>query len=250
MKRPAKLSVVMIARDAAGLIGKSLESVQWADEICVADTGSCDETIEVAKKWGAITKSIRFEGFGPAKQEALKMASHDWILSLDSDEVVTPELTEELKRFLNDNEDYVGAQVGRVTNLCGRWVLHSGWYPEYVTRLFNRQHGRFNDRKLHESVICEGRIKRLSGLLLHYSYPNIRTYLEKSLQYAQLGAHSKATLPTLQKVIYLFVRPVIEFLRKLIIQKGFLDGPPGLWIAAFSAYGQLLKYYYALKIRE
>jgi glycosyltransferase involved in cell wall biosynthesis len=248
MKKPGKLSVVMIARNAAHQIGRTLQSVKWADEICVADTGSRDDTIEIAKQWGAKTKSISFEGFGPAKQEAVKMASHEWILSLDSDEVVTPELNEEIRRFLNADEDYVGAELGRVTNLCGHWVLHSGWYPEYVMRLFNRRHGRFNDKKLHESVIVEGRIKRLSGRLLHYSYPNIKTYLNKSYDYAQLGALSKASLPAILKIIYMFVKPVIVFFKKLVVQRGFLDGLPGLWIAAFSAYGQLLKYYYALKL--
>jgi len=248
MKKPVKLSVVMIARDAARQIGRTLESVKWVDEICVADTGSRDDTIAKAEQWGANTKSISFEGFGPAKQEAVKMASHDWILSLDSDEVVTPELNEEIRRFLNADEDYVGAEFGRVTNLCGHWVLHSGWYPEYVMRLFNRRHGRFNDKKLHESVISEGRIKRLSGRLMHYSYPNIRIYLNKSHDYARLGALSKASLPAILKLVYMFAKPVIVFFKKLVWQRGFLDGLPGLRIAAFSAYGQLLKYYHALKL--
>lgn len=247
MKKPAKLSVVMIARNAAQQIGRTLQSVKWADEICVADTGSCDDTIKMAEQWGAKTKSISFEGFGPAKQEAVKMASHDWILSLDSDEVVTSELKAEIRRFLGADEDYIGAELGRVTNLCGHWVLHSGWYPEYVMRLFDRRRGRFNDNKLHESVITEGRIKRLSGRLLHYSYPNIKIYLNKSHDYARLGALSKASLPAILKLIYMVLKPLIVFFKKLIWQRGFLDGLPGLWIAAFSAYGQLLKYYHALK---
>jgi glycosyltransferase involved in cell wall biosynthesis len=250
MKKRAKLSVVMIARNAAHQIGRTLQSVKWADEICVADTGSSDNTIAKAEQWGAKTKSISFEGFGRAKQEAVRMASHDWILSLDSDEVVTPELKQEIRRFLSADEDYVGADLGRVTNLCGHWILHSGWYPEYVMRLFDRRHCRFNDRKLHESVIAEGRIKRLSGRLLHYSYPNMQVYLNKSHDYARLGALSKASLPAILKLIYMFAKPLIVFLKKLVVQRGFLDGVPGLWIAALSAYGQLLKYYHALKLRK
>jgi glycosyltransferase involved in cell wall biosynthesis len=238
----------MIARDAARQIGRTLESVKWADEICVADTGSRDDTIEMAEQWGAKTKSITFEGFGPAKQEAVKMASHDWILSLDSDEVVTSQLSREIIRFLEAHKDYVGAEFLIVTSLCGHWVFYSGWHPKYIRRLFNKRYARFNDRKLHESVVFDGKIKKLPGLALHYSYPNIKTYLDKLRQYAKLGAQSKASLPAMLKLICIFIKPVIEFLRKLIIQRGFLDGLPGLWIAAFSAYGQLLKYYHALKL--
>jgi len=243
------VSVVMIARDAEKTIARALHSVSWADEICVADTGSSDNTMRVARQCGAVVKSIAFEGFGAAKQSAVRMASHDWILSLDSDEVVAPKLAAAIRSFLAESGDFAGAEFGRVTSFCGQWILHSGWYPQYVFRLFDRRRAEFDEQKVHESIICRGKKKRIEGLLWHYSYPDIKSYLAKTRAYARLAAESRRRLPLELKIIFMMIKPLLVFLKKLIGQCGFLDGPAGLWIACLSSYGQLLRYYYAIKMR-
>jgi glycosyltransferase involved in cell wall biosynthesis len=248
MKMRAKLSVAMIARDAEWQIGRALDSVKWADQISVADTGSRDRTKEVVEGHGASVKSIDFSsGFGRAKQEAVAMTSNDWVLSLDSDEVVTMELKESIEKFLLECDDYAGAEVSRVTNLCGHWIHYSGWYPEYVLRLFNKKYAEFDDSPLHESMKYNGKIKRLSGNLLHYSYPDLAVYVRKTKEYARWGAMKKMQLPVFIKLFYMLIKPPIAFTRKFLLQRGFMDGLPGLWIACFTAGGQFLKYYYALR---
>lgn len=246
MAKRAKLSVVMIARNAAMQIGRTLASVSWADEICVADTGSEDDTKGEAEKFGARTRSINFTGFGKAKQDASAMASNDWLFSLDSDEVVTPELKKSISDFLQDYGNYAGAEFSRITNLCGHWIFHSGWYPEYVMRLFNRRHAGFDDRLVHESIKYNGTIKRLEGMLLHYSYPNLKTYLHKTREYAELASISKKERPLPANILSMIFKPGLVFIKKFILQLGFMDGLPGLWIAGLSAYGQFLRYYYAI----
>jgi glycosyltransferase involved in cell wall biosynthesis len=247
MKRRAKLSVAMIARNAEGQIGHVLDSVKWADEICLADTGSADNTMEEARKHGAIVTAIEFDGFGKARQKAAAMTSHDWILSLDSDEIVTPGLKQSIESFLEDCDNYTGAEFSRVTNLCGHWIRYSGWYPEYVFRLFNKNKAGFDDSPVHESIKYNGEIKRLAGNLLHYSYPDLRVYMHKAREYARLGALRKKELSIFTKILFLILKPFVSFIRKFIIQRGFMDGLPGLWIACFTAGGQFLKYYYALR---
>jgi len=241
-----KLSVVMIARNAAERLPDVLKSVEWADEICVADTGSSDSTLEIAKKHGAVTKHIDFKGFGEAKQEAAQMATHKWVFSLDSDEVVTEKLRDAILSFLENCDSDAGAEFARVTNFCGKWIYHSGWYPEYILRIFSRDRARFNDKVIHESIEYEGKLKRIDGDLLHYSYPTLNIYLKKLEEYARLGAQSKRSRPKVLNLLSMFIKPVVVYIKKLIIQLGFLDGKAGLKIARMSAYGQYLKYKYAL----
>lgn len=245
-----RMSVVMIARNAENQIEASLKSVDWADELCVADTGSSDNTKELARECGAKTASISFEGFGPARQKAVAMTSHDWVLSLDSDEVVTSRLKHSLKLFLESSDAYDGAEFSRVTNFCGHWILHSGWYPEYVLRLFDKRKANFNDKLIHESVGPVEKIKRVEGHLLHFSYPELKIYLDKIKEYSRLKAEADREVAFLKKLLFLLIKPGFVFVKKFVLQRGFADGLPGLWIACLSAYGQVLRYLYGLTQRH
>jgi len=247
LNQPNKLSVVMIARNAEKQIEEVLESVKWADELCVADTGSEDNTREKAAGKGAKVTNIEFTGFGKAKQKAVDMASYDWVFSLDSDEVVTPQLKDSIQGFLTYTNGYVGAEFKRATYFCGSWIRYSGWYPEYIMRIFDKTKAGFNDKILHESIEYEGKIKRLDGHLLHYSYPTIKTYIKKAFEYARLGAEKKRKESFPLKLLFIVLKPVIVFFKKFILQLGCADGFSGLWIAGFAAFGQILKYYYALR---
>lgn len=244
-----RLSVAMIARNAENQIEASLKSVDWADELCVADTGSADNTKDSAERCGARVASISFEGFGPAKQKAVEMTSHDWVLSLDSDEVVTSGLKRGLRGFLTNPAGYDGVEFVRVTNFCGHWILHGGWYPEYVLRLFDKRKANYNDKLIHESVGPVEKIKRVEGHLLHFSYPDLKSYLAKLKEYSRLKAEADREVAFLKKFLFLFIKPGLVFVKKFIFQKGFADGLPGLWIACLSAYGQVLRYLYGLTQR-
>ncbi|NIP43829.1 MAG: glycosyltransferase [candidate division Zixibacteria bacterium] len=249
MKREP-LSVVMIARNEEKNLERAIESVSWAEEICLMDTGSTDRTVVIAGELGAKVDQIKFEGFGKAKQAAAAMASHDWLFSIDCDEQVSPELRDSIEKFLMDTEDYCGAEISRLTNFCGKWIFHSGWFPEYVLRLFNKRKAGFNDRYVHEGIRTNGRIRRLDGHLLHYSYPDLRHYLGKVHQYAQLAALQKQPKPLILDFLSLAFKPPFIFIKKLIIQRGFFDGLDGFWIASITAYGQFLKYYYVLTSKK
>jgi len=245
-----KVSVVMIARDEEHNLERVVESVRWADEICIADTGSVDNTIEKARELGAKVTKVKFEGFGATKQKAVEMASHDWIFSIDCDEVVSQELKKSIIEFLENTIDYTGAECNRITNFCGKWIKHSGWYPEYILRLFNKNKTRFNDKLVHESVIRSGKIARLEGDLLHYSYPDLKNYTAKAKEYALLNACQKRNTPFVINLLSLLIKPIFAFFKKLIIKRGFLDGFAGLQIAGVTAWGQFLRYYYALTYKK
>jgi glycosyltransferase involved in cell wall biosynthesis len=245
-----KVSVVMIARNEAHNLKRAIESVQWADEICIADTGSTDDTYEIAIGLGVKVSKIKFEGFGPTKQKAVEMASNIWVLSLDCDEAVTPELKQSILSFLENTSDYAAAEFNRITNFCGKWIKHSGWYPEYILRLFDKDKTGFNDKLVHESVICTGKIARLEGNLRHFSYPDLKNFTTRAREYALLNARQKKDTPAIINLLNLLVKPILTFFNKLIIKRGFLDGFAGFKIACMAACGQILRYYYALTYKK
>src|SRR5450755_709120 len=183
----AKLSAIIITKNEAANIRACLESVVWADEIIVVDSGSSDATVDICRELGAQVHVHEWPGFGMQKNRALSYATHEWIFSIDADERVTPELQSQLiNAMYEDNED--GFYVPRLSQFCGKFIHYSGWYPDYVLRLFRRTKGRFSDDMVHERVILEGTAGRLSSPLLHYSYLNKADVQRKTEQYARAGA--------------------------------------------------------------
>ncbi|MBI5626082.1 MAG: glycosyltransferase family 2 protein, partial [Nitrosomonadales bacterium] len=164
------VSVIIITKNEAANIRDCLRSVSWADEIVVVDSGSTDDTVSICKEEGAqVHVHADWLGFGPQKNRALGYASKDWVLSIDADERVTPELRDELIHAMNKG----GAQgfyLPRLSQFCGKFIHHSGWYPDYVLRLFKRGAGKFSDSLVHESLLLTGRTTKLKNPLLHYSY--------------------------------------------------------------------------------
>ncbi|MCX6834210.1 MAG: glycosyltransferase family 2 protein, partial [candidate division Zixibacteria bacterium] len=161
-----KLSVVIIACNEEASLPRCLESVRWAEEIIVGDSGSSDRTVEVARDLGAKLFSYEWRGFGPAKQGAVDRAEGEWILSLDADEEVTPELAMEIRTVLGRDDHNAGYYLPRRTEFLGRWMLHGGWYPDHVLRLFRKDRGSFTSAMVHETVIVDGPTVRLSNDLL------------------------------------------------------------------------------------
>lgn len=236
-----ELSVIIITKNEGLNIRACLESVMWADEIIVVDSGSQDDTVAICREFTPHVYIHDWPGFGAQKNRALGYASKDWVLSLDADERVSPELHTQLINVMK-NEQADGFYLPRLSQFCGRFIKHSGWYPDYVLRLFKRTHGHFSDDLVHESVILRGRAGKLSSPLLHYSYLNEADVSRKVEQYASAAAIQMLNRGKAVTGIDAPVRAGWAFLRTYCLRLGFLDGIAGFNIARMNARTTYLKY--------
>lgn len=236
------LSVVLITKNEALNIRACLESVSWADEIIVVDSGSSDGTVEIAREFTPCVYSHPdWPGFGPQKNRALAYATGDWVFSIDADERVSAELREEMQQAMREGRAD-GFWLPRLSQFCGTFVHHCGWYPDYVLRLFRRDKGRFSDSLVHESVILQGTAARLKRPLLHYSYRDQADVARKIEQYSAAAArqmHEKGRQATLLDAP---VRAAWAFFRTYCLRLGVLDGAAGWRIASMNAATTYLKY--------
>ena len=236
-----KLSVIVITKNEAENIRACLESVKWADDIIVVDSGSSDATVEICRELGAQVYEHDWPGFGVQKNRALSHATQEWVFSIDADERVTPELKDQLiKAMEGGSED--GFYVPRLSQFCGKFIRHSGWYPDYVLRLFRRGKGRFSDDMVHERVILEGTAGRLSTPLLHYSYLDESDVQRKSEQYASAGAMQMFKMGKTATFADAPLRAGWAFIRTYFLRLGFLDGIAGYHLAKMNARTTYLKY--------
>jgi len=236
-----KLSVIIITKNEAENIRACLESVKWADEIIVVDSGSVDATVEICRELGAHVYEHDWPGFGMQKNRALSYATHEWLFSIDADERVTPELQSQLIKAMRDgNKD--GYYVPRLSQFCGKFIRHSGWYPDYVLRLFRRTRGRFSDDMVHERVIIEGATGRLTCPLLHYSYLNKTDVQRKTEQYARAGAMQMLKKGKTASIMDAPIRAGWAFIRTYFLRMGYLDGVAGFNVALMNFRTTYLKY--------
>jgi glycosyltransferase involved in cell wall biosynthesis len=237
----SRLSVIIITKNEAANMRDCLASVAFADEIIVVDSGSSDGTVEICRESGAkVFVHADWPGFGPQKNRALSYASHDWVFSIDADERVTPELEAQLKAAMRG--EYDGYFVPRLSQFCGTFIRHCGWYPDYVLRLFKKSHARFSDDAVHEQVILNGSSSRLSRPLLHYTYLNRADVERKTWQYAIAGAQQSFARGKRAHVWDALLRGGWAFVRTYLIRAGFLDGAAGFNIARMNARTTYLKY--------
>lgn len=236
-----RLSAIVITRNEARNIAACLDSIAFCDERIVVDGGSSDGTVEVAKSCGAQVRERAFEGFGPQKNFALSLATGDWILSIDADERVTPELREEILRTIGQ-EGKAGYEMPRLSTFCGREMRHSGWYPDYVLRLFRRTSGRFSNDLVHERVICEGPVGRLAEPLLHHPVHRIEDALSRMDRYSTAGAEMLVASGRRVSFFTGIVRGFWSFFRTYILRAGFLDGREGFLLAVANAEGTYYRY--------
>jgi glycosyltransferase involved in cell wall biosynthesis len=237
----AEISVIIITKNEADNIRACLESVKWANEIVVVDSGSSDSTVEICREHGAQVHEHDWPGFGIQKNRALSYATHEWVFSIDADERVTSDLQSQLIRAIKeDSED--GYYMPRLSQFCGRFIRHSGWYPDYVLRLFRRTKGRFSDDMVHERVILEGHAGRLTSPLLHYSYLNKADVQRKTYQYARAGAMQMFKIGKSASLADAPLRAGWAFVRTYLLRLGFLDGNAGFKIAMMNARTTYLKY--------
>lgn len=238
----SRISCIIITRNEAKNIRRCLKSVSWVDEIVLVDSHSTDDTKRIACKFTRKIFDLQWKGFGPAKEFAKDQASGDWILSVDADEVVAEGLREEIQRAIRSEDPPNGYFIPRRSNFLGRWIKHGGWYPDFVLRLFRRSRGRFTSSLVHEEVKVEGRTGRLTNDLLHYTDPDFEHYLEKLNRYTSLDAAQLRQAGRKAKLSDMVFRPPLTFLKMYLFRTGFLDGTPGLILAAASAFHVFSKY--------
>jgi glycosyltransferase involved in cell wall biosynthesis len=218
-----KLSVVILTKNSQKYLKEVLKSVEFADEVIIYDNESTDNTSEIAKKFKNTKIFIdnEWEGFGVQKQKAVNKAKNKWVFVLDSDEIFTESLKNEVLEVLK-NPVYDAYKVARLNNFFGKWIKHCGLFPDYSIRLFNKEKCKFNKRRVHESVECE-RVGVLKNYFLHYAYESIEEFIDKQNTYSSLGAK-----PNKLKAIF---SPYWTFFKIYFLKLGFLDGWAGFVIA-------------------
>jgi glycosyltransferase involved in cell wall biosynthesis len=226
------LSVVIITLNEEANIRRTLESVRWADEIIIVDSGSSDGTVEIARSHGAKIFIEDWKGFGKQKNAALQKASCDWVLSLDADEEVEAALADEIQKVLSSDPEAAGFWIPRKNFFLGRWVRHGGFYPDRKLRFFRRGAGSFEERLVHEDVQLKGQgtTATLNGHLLHHAYPTLESYIDHMNRYSSLGAEmmeGKADR-TRFSLLDILLRPQLTFFYNYVLRLGFLDGREGL----------------------
>lgn len=237
-----KLSVTVITYNEGPHIVEALQSVSWADEIIVVDSHSTDDTIARAQPYATRIETRTWAGYGTQKNHAAALASHDWILSIDADERVTPDLAAEIQAQLRAGPAAAGYRISRVSNYLGRWVRSTDWYPDYHVRLYDRRAARWSEHTVHESIDCPGRVETLRGELLHYPYRNVSEHLAKIDRYTTLVAEQWRAEGRRSSAWQAVVYPRLAFLRNFILRRGFLDGHTGLLISLLNSHYVFLKY--------
>lgn len=247
----AKLSVILITKNEAANIRACLESVAWADEIIVVDSGSADATTEICRELGAKIYVHDWPGFGAQKNRALCYATNEWVFSIDADERVTPELRAAIEAVLRKDDDNCAAyRVSRLSSYCGRFMRHSGWYPDHIVRLFKRAAARFSDDLVHESVEVQGRIGMLHGELMHYSYLNLEQTLDKLNSYSTAAAKVQQQHGKQSNLATAVAHGLWSFIRTYFLRAGFLDGREGFMLAVLNAEHSYYRYLKLMLLNE
>jgi glycosyltransferase involved in cell wall biosynthesis len=246
------LSVTLITLNAQDTIARAIRSVSFADEIIVVDSGSTDETVSIAKNLGAKVHLHAFNGYGQQKNYAADLCTHEWILNLDADEEVTPELAGNIQNLISQKNAPDLAHICRKNYFCNTWIKHGGWYPDWNARLYRKNSARWTEPHVHETLQLTdgGKSVYLDGALNHFSFPSIESQVERNLRYAGLGAREllkkRGCRPGLCS---LWLRPLGKFIECYILKLGFLDGVNGLIIAINAAHSLFLKYAIARSLR-
>ena len=239
----APLTVITLTKDEERNIADCLASAAWADEIIVIDSGSTDGTVAIARRYTQNVLELPWRGYGAARNAALARARSPWVLWLDADERVTPELGAEIRGILaKDDPAVAGYAVARRAYFCGKWIRHGGWYPSRVVRLFRKQAASFSETRVHERLVIAGQIARARHDLLHHTDPDLQHYFTKFNAYTSLAADDMFDAGKRFAVPDMVVRPTFQFLKMYLLRLGFLDGMHGLVLAAASAAYVFAKY--------
>lgn len=244
------ISATIITYNEEHNIAGCLASLDFADEIVVVDSGSRDRTREICEQYPKVHFHVYpWEGFGVQKNRAVKLATGEWIISIDADETVTKELATEIRRILQ-NSTCDGYTVMRKNFYRGRWVRHSGWWPDRILRLFRKERGRFSDRLVHEAVMLDGPLGRIEQCIEHHSFRNVGDFFRKGESYSTLGARLMFERGETTSAINALFRSAFAFFRTLVLKRGFLDGSTGVLIAFSNAMGVFYRHMKCLELQS
>ncbi|MBI4740222.1 MAG: glycosyltransferase family 2 protein [Betaproteobacteria bacterium] len=244
----SRFSLVVIALNAASQLRACLESARFADEIVLVDSGSTDATVALAREFGAKVVRQTWLGFGPQKQFAVEQAAHDWVLCLDADERLTPELQASIDAALREPQ-HTAYRFPRRNRFLGRYLRHGEGYPDWSLRLFDRRRARWSDDAVHEKVIVGGAgdtatVGVLRGDLLHDSAETLGAYLSKQNRYTTLAAEAAFNSGKRGAASQVWLSPLVRFLKFYVLRRGFLDGLPGfihILIGCFNSFSKYAK---------
>jgi len=238
-----KITAILITKNAEATIRRCIESVGWADEIVVVDSGSTDDTQAICRELGAkVTVTDDWPGFGPQKNRALDAASGDWVLSIDADEWVTTELREEISAIIADPSAVEAYALPRRSSFCGRIMNHSGWWPDHVVRLFRRSNARFSDDRAHERLIVDGVTRKLKQPLMHEAIVDMEQMLGKMNLYSSASARMLHERGRRASILTALLHGGWAFFRTYVLRRGFLDGREGFILAVANAEGSYYRY--------
>jgi glycosyltransferase involved in cell wall biosynthesis len=240
-----KTSAYIITKNVQKHIKACIESLSWADEIIIIDDLSTDKTAEFAKASGAKVIEHKFEYFGAQRNFALSTLTHNWVICLDSDERISPQLKSEILKTLQTPPTADIYLAPRKSMFINKWIMHSGWYPDYRHPiLFNKTKAKYKDQLVHEDIDYKGdKVGYFKGDILHYSYDSIKHFIKKSDQYSDLSAQQMFKKGKRAKVHNFIINPLNSFLKMYIFKRGFLDGKTGLILALlYSSFYTLMKY--------
>jgi glycosyltransferase involved in cell wall biosynthesis len=236
-----KISATIITFNEERNISDCLTSINFVDEIIVVDSGSTDQTEVLCRAHPKVKFfTQQWLGYGKQKNRAAELATNDWILNLDADERVTPELQKSIEAF--DFTKFAAARMARENYFGKRWIIYCGWYPDYTTRLYDRRKCAFSERAVHESLEFNGPIETLAGNLKHFTYRDISDYLQRMDRYSTLAALEMSKSGTVIGSVGLIVRPLATFIKMYVIRKGFMEGWFGLTLSMLYAQYTFCKY--------
>jgi glycosyltransferase involved in cell wall biosynthesis len=237
-----KLTVTVITRNEAANIAGALESVKWADEIVVVDSRSSDETVDIARRHATRVEIHDWEGYSEQRNFAAEIAANDWILAIDADERVPAALAAEIQGIMRKGPTASGYRMPRVSFYLGRWIRGTDWYPDYQLRLYDRRVGRFNGKKVHESVeLTDGRVETLRHDLQHHPYRDISDHVTSIDHYTTLAAEEWFAAGRRTNPLDVVLHPPAAFLRNYVLRTGFRDGTAGFLISVLNSYYVFLK---------
>lgn len=237
-----KITATIITLNEERNIQRSIESLRCCDEILILDSGSVDRTVELAQNLGARVIEAGWPGYAGQKNRAAEQATHDWILSLDADEALSEPLEAEILALKKSGPRYDGYTMPRLANYLGKWILHSGWYPDRKVRLYRRDKGKWVGDYVHESVVVAGRVGHLESNILHFTCASLSEHVKTMERYTTLAAQEIAARKVRVPLTRMIVDPAWTFFKTYFLQRGFQDGVEGLTIAYMAAFYTFLKY--------
>jgi (heptosyl)LPS beta-1,4-glucosyltransferase len=237
-----KLSVTIITKNEEKNIERCLNSVKWADEIVVLDTNSSDRTVEICRQFTDKVFCLDWHGYGKQKNLCADRASHNWVLNIDSDEEISPEGAEEIKAVLLGEPHHTVYHFPRKNFFAKRWVRFGGWYPDRISRLYDKTQVSFTESQVHEKLVPDENVGSLANPILHYSFTGMADYIERQNRYSTLYAREKIGNGFRAGWSHLIFRPPASFVKNYIIRQGFRDGFLGLFLAVAFAFYTFLKY--------